>query len=170
MSTPATETVFYALQLEGIEGTRDYGQNGKYKKLIPIKSWTWGVSYRRPGHGPDPGANIRDFELVGWTDRMSPKIKLACAAGTPIKEARLYVFKGTAGKDPRMVWEFHLTNCRIGSYQVGRHHSPAGGGDTFDRFGIHFGEMSTTLITYDANNKAGPPKRMGWDVGKNAKK
>jgi type VI protein secretion system component Hcp len=169
---PGTDKLQYALHLDGIEGTRDFGQNGKFKKLIPIQTWNWGLTYRARGHGPDPGTHIRDFELVGWTDRMSPKIQLACAAGAPIKEAKLFVFKGTDGKDPGLVWEFVLTECRIGSYQVGRHHGPAGfaAGEAFDRFSIHFKDLGITHVPHDGNNKPGPPKRLGWDVARNVRK
>jgi len=107
------------LKIDGIPGE---SQNEKHKDWIEIIDFDTKIEQpttaaKGTGGGAAAGkANFDDFKIVKKMDNATPKISVACAAGTAIKEIKIELCR--AGGEELKFMEYILTNSIISSHQV----------------------------------------------------
>ena len=82
------------LKIDGIDGE---STDAAHKDEIDVESWSWGVGRERDrGRAPASGgrgkAAFQDIHFVARISKASPKLFLACAAGTHHKGPPLTAF------------------------------------------------------------------------------
>jgi type VI secretion system secreted protein Hcp len=110
--------VDYFLKIKDIEGE---STDSKHKNEIDIESWSWGEtqsgSHAYGGGGGAGKVSMNDFNFAMRVNKASPKLLLACANGSHIKEALLTCRK--AGKDQQEYLKVKFTDLLVSSFQTG---------------------------------------------------
>jgi type VI secretion system secreted protein Hcp len=110
--------VDYFLKIDGIPGE---SQDEKHKNEIDLESWSWGEtnsgSHAAGGGGGAGKVSMQDFSFSMRINKASPKLFLACAQGTHIKEANLTCRK--AGKTGQEYLKVKFSDLLISNYQTG---------------------------------------------------
>jgi type VI secretion system secreted protein Hcp len=110
--------VDYFLKIEGIPGE---STDDKHKNEIDLESWSWGQTnsgtHAYGGGGGAGKVQMQDFHFTMRHNKASPKLFLACANGTHIKEALLTCRK--AGKDQQEYLKVKFNDLLISSYNAG---------------------------------------------------
>jgi len=107
------------LKIDGIPGE---SINDKHKDWIEIIEFETGIkqptaaSKGTAGGAPAGRANFDDFRIVKAIDKSTPKISLACANGTAIKEIKIELCR--AGGEELKYMEYILTNSVISEHTV----------------------------------------------------
>lgn len=82
------------IKFDGVDGDVTAEE---FKNSIEVLSFSWGMTNeggRPAGGGGGAGrVNVQDFNFTKHTDKSSPVLMLACAKGTHIKKAVLFVRK-----------------------------------------------------------------------------
>lgn len=140
------------IKIDGIEGE---STDDKHKGWIEILSYGMAVSQptggvvSTAGGGTSQRANFAEFAFTKVLDKASPKIALACASGTHIKEIILEVCR--AGGDEKVkFYEIKMNECIISAYKPG---GSAKGAETIplEEVAVDYGKI---LWTYTQQKRA----------------
>ena len=145
------------LKLDGIKGQ---SSEKAHKDEIEVLSYSWAESETTaPGGGTGGGKVVmKDLNFSMHVNQASPKLFLACAAGTHIKNAVLTVRR--SGTTPFEFLKWTLTDLLVTSYQESGSHE-----DTpTDHVSLSFGKIEMEYKTQLANGAAGTVVKAGWDV------
>ena len=145
----------------------------KHKDWIEILSYSWGNS-QTPSGTPSSGggasaerADFQDLTVTKAIDKATPKLALACADGTHIKEVLLALHRAGGQKEKYM--EYKLTHCMITSVQQG---GAAEGQETLpiEEVSFNYGKVELLYVQQKrADGSGGGQVKTGWDLEKNAK-
>jgi len=159
------------LKIDGIPGE---SSDDREKNTIEILSFSSGVSQATTisksshGGGSSGRADFDDFHIVKALDKSSPKLALACADGTHIKEVVLSLYR--SGGDKLKYMEYKLQNCIISSYQ------PSGSSGAHDEsiplesISFNYGKIQWTYTQQKRGDGSGGGNvSAGWDLEQNKK-
>lgn len=153
--------VDYFLKLDGIEGE---AKAHKMAGQIDVESWSWGETQSGTHSGGGGGGAgkvvMQDFHFVMKVNKASPKLLLACAQGTHIKEATLTCRK--AGKDQQEFLKFKFHDLLVSSYQTGG----SGHSDIVptDQISMNFTKMEVEYKEQKPDGTLGGPVKAGYDL------
>ena len=156
--------VDYFLKIDGIEGE---STDAKHVGWIDVDSWSWGESQpAQPAHGGGGATGKVQFQEFTYTSRVSkasPKLFLACASGTHIKEARLVGRK--AGKDQQEFLTWTFSDVLVAGYHTGGTEQtlPA------DSVSLNFSKVSVSYKAQKADGSLDTAVTAGWDAKTNKK-
>ena len=145
----------------------------KHKDWIEVLSFSGGVSQRSSGSASTAGgasaerADFADFSIVKALDKASPKLALACASGTHIREVVLELCR--AGGDKVKYYEVKLTNSIISSYRPG---GSSHGGETLplEEISFNYGKIEWTYTQQKRSDGSGGGQvATGWNLEINKK-
>ena len=106
------------LEIEGIKGE---SKDQKFKEMLEIDSYSWGVSNTGTsarGGGMGSGkANFQDFHFTKQIDMASPNLMMFCATGKHVAKAVLHCRKAGGKQEEYLTVEFN--EVLISSYQIG---------------------------------------------------
>ncbi|HEV2455670.1 MAG TPA: type VI secretion system tube protein Hcp [Verrucomicrobiae bacterium] len=153
------------MKIDGVDGE---SKDNKHSKEIDVLAWSWGMSNSGSAHtGGGAGAgkvNVQDLSFTKWVDSSSPKLMLACCAGTHYDNALLTVRK--AGDKPVEYLKIKLTNLIITSVSTGG----SGGEDRLtENVTLNFEKVNVDYTPQDSKGAAGTAITMGWDIAGNVK-
>lgn len=156
------------LKIDGIEGE---STDDRHSGWIEIATYNHGVVQKTSATASSAGgagserSNFGDFMFTKQADRSSPKIFIACAAGTHIDKIVMEICR--AGGDEKVTYmTYELTNCIISGYSAA-----GGGGDiAAERFSVNFGKIMVKYVQ-QRRDGGGPAGNIagGWDRQKNCK-
>jgi type VI secretion system secreted protein Hcp len=156
--------VDYFLKIDGIEGE---STDAKHVNWIDVDSWSWGENQPlQPAHGSGAGAGkvqVRDFAFTSRVSKASPKLFLACASGTHLKEARLVGRK--AGKDQQEFLTWTFSDILVSGYETGGTEASL----PLDSVSLNFSKVSVAYKAQKADGSLEAAVTAGWDVKSNKK-
>jgi type VI secretion system secreted protein Hcp len=150
----------YFLKIDGIQGE---SVDAKHKGEIDVLSWSWGETQETTApHGGGGGAGVgkvamTDLHVSARISKASPKLLLACAAGTHIKDAVLSGRK--AGKGQQEFLTFSLSDVLVSGYQTGGATAEA----PLDSISLNFSKIEVSYKEQTAKGSLGPAIKVGWD-------
>lgn len=152
------------LALDGIPGG---SANAHHQHEIDVESWSWGLA-NASAHGSGGGggagkASFEDVQLVAPLSVASPRLFLACAAGTHVAHAVLTGVR--AGPAPVEILQVTLHDLLVSAYHVGDDPADV----PKDRFSLAFGRIEVRCTPQDSTGDAGAAVTGGWDVRQNRK-
>ncbi|MCU0886170.1 MAG: type VI secretion system tube protein Hcp [Beijerinckiaceae bacterium] len=135
---------------------------------IDVLAWSWGCSqsgtFHQGGGGGAGKANVQDISLTKWIDKASPKLQLACLAGTHITECVLNVRK--AGDKPYVYLKITMTKCLITSVSTGG----SGGEDRLtENVSINFAKVKVEYFEQTDTGSVNAAGDFTFDIEANAK-
>jgi type VI secretion system secreted protein Hcp len=147
------------LTLDGIPGG---STDAEHAREIDVTAWSWGLANTGPvGSGGGSGAGrstVEDLQVVAPLSVASPRLFLACAAGTHIAHGALTGVRSGAAPVEFLVLTLH--DVRVSAYRVGDEAVDL----PKDRFALAFGRIEVRFTPQDALGQAAPPVVAGWDV------
>ena len=159
------------IKIDGIEGE---STDDKHNGWIEITSFDTGVTQRSSATASSVGgasterADFRDFVITKELDKATPKLALACAAGTHIDNIVVEICR--AGEQKVKYMEYKMTNCIISG--VGESGSDAGEEGSFPKetVSINYGKIKWSYVQQKRQG-GGPAGNIisGWDLEKNCK-
>jgi type VI secretion system secreted protein Hcp len=154
------------LKIDGIPGE---STDDKHKDWIEVLSFSTGISQPASATASSAGgataerANFQDFTISKLLDKASPKLAVACADGTHIKEVKLEICR--AGGDKVKYMELKLTNCIVSSAVVG-----GGGGEPTETASFNYGKIEWIYTQQKrADGSGGGQVAAGWNLETNKK-
>ena len=152
----------YFLNIDGIPGE---SQDSRHKDWIELASFSWGLTH--PGAGTGSGhsegrAQFEGFRFVMAVNKASPRLFLACASGTQIKEASLSVVR--PGSAPLEYLKMKLSEVLVTSFA-----EAAGEEEPQDTVGFNFDRIEMDYTPQQATGTTGTLVKSGWDLSRNAK-
>jgi type VI secretion system secreted protein Hcp len=152
------------LKLDKVEGE---SQDDAHKGEIDILSWTWGAAQSGTSHmGGGAGSGkveIKDLEIVKYTDRSSPVLFFLCSCGEHIPSAVLTVRK-SGGKKPLEYIKITLEKVFVTSIAVS-------GASNMDRISetvsLNFSKVKIEYVPQKEDGSGGPSITKGWDISAN---
>jgi type VI secretion system secreted protein Hcp len=159
------------IKIDGIEGE---STDADHKGWIEIKSFRSGVSQRSSATASSVGgasserADFRNFNFIKEVDKATPKLGLACAAGTHINTILVEVCR--AGDEKVKFLEYELTNCIICDSSIDGADAGAEGGFPKENVSINYGKI-TWNYTQQKREGGSPAGSImsGWDLQQNCK-
>jgi type VI secretion system secreted protein Hcp len=154
------------IKIDGIEGE---STDGKHSNWIEMISFSCGVDQKASATASSVGgasAERADFDKFTFSkqlDKASPKLAMACAAGTHINNILVEICR--SGDDKVKYMEYKMTNCIVSSVKT------TGGGEfPSENVAIDFGkiEWAYTQQKRQGGGAAGNVPG-GWDLQKNCK-
>jgi len=125
--------VDYFLKIDGIPGE---SEDSKHPNECQLESWSWGAkqggTMRAGGGGGAGKVEMEDFNFTMKNNKASPKLLLACAQGTHIKNAVLTCRK--AGKQQQEYLLYTFTDLLISSFKT----TGSGSGDVLPMDDVSF--------------------------------
>jgi len=103
------------LKLDGIKGE---SKDDKHKDQIEILSFSWGMTNTPVMGGGGAGAGkvtFQDFHFVTKLSKASPQLLAACAGGTNVVSATLFVRDSSATSTNQEYYQINLENMLISS-------------------------------------------------------
>ncbi|MFL5329317.1 MAG: Hcp family type VI secretion system effector [Gemmataceae bacterium] len=158
--------VDYFLDIDGIDGESKDDVHGDE---IEVLSWSWGeTNSGAGGFGSGAGTGkvaMQDFHFVMRFGKASPKLALACACGSPFKNAKLTCRK--AGDKPMEYLTITFNDVLISSFQTGGSES----GDVYptDQISFNYTKIAMEFKVQKEDGSAGDAIKMGYDVKANKK-
>lgn len=150
------------LALDGIPGG---STDAAHPHEIDVQSWSWGLgnpsSHGSGGGGGAGRASFEDLQLLAPLSVASPRLFLACAAGTHV--ARAVLTGVQAGQEPLDLLVVRLHDVLVSAYRIGDDGLDA----PKDRFSLAFGRIEVQYTPRDMIGNAGPAVAGGWDVRQN---
>ncbi len=157
--------VDYFLKIEGIEGE---STDDKHKDEIDVLSWSWGEtntgSHGGRGGGGAGKVSMQDYNFVMQCNKATPKLMLACAAGTHIPKAELACRK--AGGEQEEYLKITFTDLLVSSYQTG---GSTGDVVPVDQVSLNYSKIEFEYKPQDSKGGLGSAIKAGWDVKANKK-
>ena len=152
----------YLLELDGIKGE---SADTKHPQTIEVSTFSWGLT--QPGSASSGGGggtgkvSFQDIHFTTNVSKASPPIAQACAAGTHVKKATLFVRK--AGGKQGDFYVITLDELIVSSFQSG------GGGDQLpsEQFSINFAKIKFEYKEQGPDGALKGATKMTWDVKKN---
>ena len=154
------------LWIDGIEGE---STDAKYQGWIEALYFETEINQKISSTASSAGgasaerADFGDFVFIKHLDKASPKLALACAAGTHIDEIEVKLCR--AGTDKVNYMSYKLINCIISKVKT------SGGGDIpTELVTINFGAIKW-CYTQQKRQGGGPSGNIaaGWNLEKNCK-
>ena len=152
------------LKIDGIQGE---SADDKHKGWMEINSYEWDVeqptsiSASTAGGGSSERASFGPLIIGKELDKASPKLALACADGTHIKEVILELCR--AGGDKLKYMEYKLSNVIIGSVRVG-----GSSGIPNEIVSFNYGKIEWTYTKQNRADGAGAGNiAAGWNLETN---
>jgi type VI secretion system secreted protein Hcp len=155
------------IKIDGIEGE---STDDKHQGWIEVLYFKTEIKQKISSTASSAGgasaerANFKDFIFTKQLDKASPKLALACAAGTHIGKIIIKICR--AGTDKIKFMEYTLTNCLISKITTG------GSEEVFpaETLKINFGKIEWC---YTQQSRAGGGSvgniASGWSLEKNCK-
>lgn len=156
----------FFLKIDGIPGE---SADGKHKEEIDLESWSWGETQGGGasfgGGGGTGKVSMQDFHFTMKVNKATPKLILACADGTHIKEAILTCRKAGGKQEEYLKYTFN--DLLIASYQTGG----SGGSDVVptEQISFNYSKMKVEYKEQKADGTLGGAIAAGWDLKKNEK-
>jgi type VI secretion system secreted protein Hcp len=156
----------FLLEIDGIKGE---SSDDKHKETIELESFSWGAS-NAGGHGSGGGggagkASFQDLHFTTPVNKASPLLMQACADGTHIKTASLFVRK--AGGKQEDYYVVKMADLLVSSYQSGGH---AGGNSIpTDQFALNFTKIEFDYKPQKPDGSLAAAIHGGWNVKENKK-
>ncbi len=159
------------IKIDGIEGE---STDDKHSGWIEITSFDTGVTQRSSTTASSVGgasaerADFNDFAFTKELDKATPKLAMACAAGTHIDSIIVEVCR--AGDEKVKFMEYKMTNCIISGVNTAGSDGAKKGAFPEENVSINFGKIQWAYTVQKrqgggaAGNVAG-----GWDLQKNCK-
>lgn len=149
----------YLLELDGIKGE---SPDSVHPGTIELESWSWGASNPSVVGGGGTGAGKANFQDLHFTcslDKASPQLFLACASGTHIPSAKLFVRKAGGQQDYYIIT---LTDILVTSFNQ----APGSSADTTpaQSFSFNYAKIEWSYRAADGSAVNG-----GWDIIANKK-
>lgn len=155
------------IKIDGIDGE---STDEKHADWIEVKKFSTGLNQQASATASSVGgasserADFHGLTITKLIDKASPKLALACAAGTHIDSITLEICR--AGDQKVKYMEYKMSNCIIGSVTT------SGGEEEFPQedVTIDFGKVEWAYTVQSrkgggaAGNVAG-----GWDLQRNCK-
>lgn len=141
------------LKLDGIEGESTDKQHPGWIEILNYDLDVSQTVSRTASSAGGAGAERADFSVFGFTkllDKASPKLALACAAGSHIDTVTVDLCR--AGGDKVRFMQYTFSNCIISSFTTS-----SDGGFPEDDVAFNFGKIQWC---YTLQNRAG-----GWAAG-----
>ncbi len=107
----------YLLEIDGIKGE---SSDDVHKDAIKIESFSWGASNPTASGGGAGKVSFQDLHFTTKVSKASPQLLMACAAGTPIRKATIFI-RQTGGQQEageQTYLKYELENVKITSYSV----------------------------------------------------
>jgi type VI secretion system secreted protein Hcp len=152
------------LKIDGIPGE---STNSAHRDEIDVVSYDWAESQSGSpvgggGGGGGGKVTMQDFRFAMHVNKASPKLFLACAMGTHIRNATLTVRR--SGDNPIEFLKWTFTDVVVASYETGA--SVVLGELPIDQISLAFAKIETeyTPIT----GAGGVVVKAGWDLRANA--
>ena len=153
-------SVDYFLKITDIPGE---SADSKHKDEIDLESWSWGEansgSHATGGGGGAGKVAMQDFHFTMRVNKASPKLFLACAQGTHIKEALLTCRK--AGKEQQEYLKIKFSDLLIASYQTG---GSTGDVVPVDQIAFNFSKIEITYAPQKPDGSLGSPVVHNYDL------
>ena len=158
------------LKIDGIPGE---STDDAHKDWIEVLSYNTGISQTASGSASSGGgasaerADFQDFSIVKTLDKASPKVAVACADGSHIKEVKLELCR--AGGDKLKYMEYKMSNCIVSSVRPG---GSSQGVETLPLEEVTFvyGKIEWTYTQQKrADGTGGGNVAGGWDLQANKK-
>jgi type VI secretion system secreted protein Hcp len=154
------------LKIDGIQGE---STDDKHKDWMEITFYKWGAkqptsaSASTAGGGSSERATFGPLTVHKELDKASPKIALACADGTHVKEVILELCR--AGGDKLKYMEFKLSNVIISSVEI-----VGATGIPTEAISFDYGKIEWTYTKQQrADGGGGGNVAAGWSLETNKK-
>lgn len=156
------------LKIDGILGE---STDSDHKDWIEVLSFGAGIAQPASAVASTAGgatsgrASFSDLSITKLVDKATPKLALACADGTHIKEITLELFRA-GGSCKVKYMTYKLSNCIITSWQpdTGKGELPA------EHVAFNFGKVEWTYTQQKRNDgSTGGNIAAGWDLQTNKK-
>jgi type VI secretion system secreted protein Hcp len=106
--------------------------------------------------------SFSDFSLSKSTDQSTPALYAACAAGTKVGAATLFIGRNEGGTFmPQM--KYVMTNAMVANISTG-----GGGGDMMDSITLHFTAITSEYTQQNIDSTKKGSASFGWDLTTNA--
>lgn len=151
----------YLLELDGIKGE---SSDSTHPGNIELASFSWGatnVPLLVGGGGGAGKVSFQDLHFTTSVSKASPQLFLACASGTHIKKATLFVRKAGGTQDYYVITlsDILVTGISQGSGTPGGTTTPAAA--PTESFSLNFTKIEWEYRAADATT---PPVKSGWDL------
>jgi type VI secretion system secreted protein Hcp len=166
LEKPHMAQVDYFLKIDGVESE---STDAKHKGEIELESYSWGESQSgTAGKGGGQGAgkvNPQDFSFVKRVDKSSPVLFIACATGTPYKNAVLTARK--AGVGQQEYFKITMEEVLVSSYQLGG----SGTSDVvpMEQVSLNFAKLEMVYKEQKADGSLGGEVKQKYDFAANVK-
>jgi type VI secretion system secreted protein Hcp len=155
------------VKIDGIEGE---STDAKYQGWIEALYFESEINQKISSTASSAGgasaerADFGDFVFIKHLDKASPKLALACAAGTHIDEIEVKLCR--AGSDKVNYMSYKLTNCIISKVKTS-----GGGNIPTELIKVNFGAIEWCYIQQKRQG-GGPAGNIaaGWNLEKNCKR
>ncbi len=158
------------LKIDGIPGE---SSDEKHKDTIEILAYSTGISQKSSASASSGGgasserADFQDFTIDKALDKASPKLALACADGTHIKEISLVLCR--AGGDKVQYMEYKMSNCIVSSHMPGGTKTGAEALPT-ETVSFNYGKIEWTYTQQKrADGSGGGNVAGGWNLEANSR-
>jgi type VI secretion system secreted protein Hcp len=154
------------LKLDGIPGD---STSAAHKGEIDIDAWSWGGSNAgSPATGGGGGAGkvkFQDFHFVTRISSATPKLFLACATGSHLKDAMLSGVRNVGKGKGDDLLKYKLGDVSVSSFE----HGDDPEGTPTDSFSLSFTKVEVSYFPQNATGKIAPPISAGYDIKLNKK-
>ena len=140
----------YLLEIDGIKGE---SKDTKRRGAIEIESFSWGMTNAPATSGGGSGKiSVHDISVVTSLSKASPQLLAACAGGTNILSATLYV--RDTGSTNREYYQIKLDNVQVSSLKLSS--APAAAGDRpTEEVAFYFSKLTATYTEEDGTVTTG---------------
>lgn len=152
--------VDYFLKVTDIPGE---STDSKHKNEIDVESWSWGETnagtHVGGGGGGAGKVKMNDFNFTMRVNKATPKLMLACAQGTHIKEALLTCRK--AGKEQQEYLKIKFSDLLVSSYQTG---GSSGDVVPVDQISLNFSKIEFSYAAQKPDGTLDSPTVHNYDL------
>ena len=164
-------SVDYILKIDGIDGE---SKDAKHPGELVLDSFSWGESNAGAGSATGGGGagkvSMQDFHFTARTTKASPKLMLACAAGSHISFVTL-----TARRHGETPFEFlflKFDEVLVSSFQFGGGGQAGAGASQNapeDQVSMAFAKIRVDYKEQKADGQLGATTSFAWDLKANQK-
>ena len=147
------------LKIDGVDGG---SQGEKFVKWITLESFSWGEE-QVIANNADGAATGKpkagQLKVAGPVQQSSPKLMLACAAGTHFQKVQLVVINTRNTASPFL--KFELEEVLVSSYEVGG--SSNSNQLPLDNFSLNFVKLAQSFVPQNPDGTFGAEIRAGFN-------